>query len=762
MNHEPTNAEKMRKLPWSIASDAANSVFAQLTFFGSVFVLFLNALNLSKSQIGFLLSLITFFGLIALFVAPAIARFGYKRTYLAFFGTRKVITAFLLLTPWVSIRYGPQTTLIYVAVIIILFAICRAVAVTAVYPWMQEYVPNSVRGKYSATNNIFATLVSLIAVAGAGYVIEHTTGLNGFTLLFGIGVFFGAISVWTATYIPGGASTKGTEAEVSGRNMMDPLRDADFLKYIAGAGLITLALVPLASFLPLFMQEQVGLSPGNVVLLQTGTMLGGLLSTFFWGWTADRYGSKPVMLSGVLLMALLPVCWLLMPRHSQISLYVALLIAFGQGLAHMGWGIGAGRLLFVSIVPAAQKTVYMAVYYAAVEVVSGISQVLGGQIVQLSAGISGQFFIFTLDAYTILFVLGIILPLLSIMLFRNVRSDSGVTMGQFAGLFLRGNAFMAMRSLVRYHLSKDEATTVSITEHLGRAKSPLTVEELLVSLEDPRFNVRFETIISIARTRPDPRLTEALIKVLNGTELSLTVIAAWALGRIGDPAAIEPLRASLNSPYRSIQAHSARALSTLGDKTVIPLLLARLKTEPDKGLRMAYASALGKLGAMEATGDLLALLKTTENKGAQMSLALALVQIAGDEERFIRLWRRMREDTGTTVSQRLAALSGRLGRGRAGDDALLAAMRACSEAMARADLAQGAVLMSHLIQLLPRPYFEGPGAMILQACAEHLGESHEPRLAYLVLALHALEFSDLSEATLIFPSEDLTDSILIP
>ena len=33
--------EKMRGLPWSIGGDAANTVFVQFTFFGSVFILFL-------------------------------------------------------------------------------------------------------------------------------------------------------------------------------------------------------------------------------------------------------------------------------------------------------------------------------------------------------------------------------------------------------------------------------------------------------------------------------------------------------------------------------------------------------------------------------------------------------------------------------------------------------------------------------------------------------------------------------------------------
>ena len=85
----PTTTEKMRGLPWSLAANAANSVFAQFTFFGSVFVLFLSELSISNTQIGFLLSLFPFMGLVALFIAPTVARFGYKRTYITFWGLRK-------------------------------------------------------------------------------------------------------------------------------------------------------------------------------------------------------------------------------------------------------------------------------------------------------------------------------------------------------------------------------------------------------------------------------------------------------------------------------------------------------------------------------------------------------------------------------------------------------------------------------------------------------------------------------------------------
>src|SRR5690606_35842769 len=132
---------------------------------------------MNKSQIGFLLSLIPFAGLAALFLASPVARFGYKRTFIVFFTLRKLTTLGLLFTPMVAAWYGAGSLAAYVTVVTGLFALFRAIAETGVYPWLQEYIPNSVRGKYSATNSIYTTLVGLAAVAIAGYVLDVSAGL---------------------------------------------------------------------------------------------------------------------------------------------------------------------------------------------------------------------------------------------------------------------------------------------------------------------------------------------------------------------------------------------------------------------------------------------------------------------------------------------------------------------------------------------------------------------------------------------------------
>ncbi len=739
VSQSPTTVEKLRGLPWGVAWSMTNSVFAQYTFFGSIFVLFLNEIGLDKSQIGSLLSLLPFLGIIAVFIATPVAHIGHKRVFIAGMAARTATAALLLLTPRL-LAFGQQAVLSYIVITVAAFGLFRAIGFTAFYPWLQEQVPDAMRGKYTAIKNALANLTAFIAMLAAGYVLGPDPDLNQFLILIAVGVLFGIISVWTASRIPGGAPVRDDPAEQSSyREMVAATRDPNFLRYLIGVGLVTLSTVPLVSFVPLFMKEQVGLSSNQVVWLDTGLLLGGLASSYLWGWLADRYGSKPVMVSGVYLLPLLPLAWLLMPRQVPLSLYIALAIAVGQGFVNTGWTIGSGRLLFVRVVPVEKRTAYMALYYAWAGIAGGLGQLLAGRLVELTASLSGQWWILTLDPYTLLFLVGIIFPLVGLLLFRRVRADSPVTTRQFAGMFLRGNPFLAIESLVRYHRARGERAMVAMTERLGSTKSPLTVEELIEALHDPRFYVRFEAIVSIARRGPDPQLTDALIDTLEGNEPALSTVAAWGLGRIGDERALEALRRGLNARYRSVQAHCARSLGSLGDKTVLPTLLDRLVTEQDVGLQMAFAAALGQLGAMEAIDPLLALLRASNTEDAQMEFTLAVARLVGEEHRFIHMQRRVASEPGTVFAQTVSAVKNKLAKSEHSSAEIADALDRAAQVLAQDDLPRGIDLLCSALQMLPADCLVGTCGTVVRESVHQMSEFGPQRVEYVILALHAFD-----------------------
>ena len=742
-NTQPTQYEKLRGIPWSLAYDLANTFFVQLTFFGSVFILFLNELGLSESQIGVLLAILPFLSLLSLFITPPVAKAGYKKTFLTGMAARTLFTAGLLLVPLLMDRFSTGRVLGYITVITIAFAISRAVAMTAFFPWQQEYIPHQMRGRYAGYSSIIVSLAGLVAAAVAGFLINQPLGLWRFPFLFGIGVAFGLFSLYLAAHFPGGAPTPSkVSAFRFDPKVFTPLRDTRFIRYLLALGITTLAIGPIFAFLPIFMKERVGLNDGNIVFLQTGALIGSLLSSYFWGWLADRYGSKPIAMTGLLMTTCLPVLWFFMPRASALSLPIALAISMLQGIASTGWGIGSGRLLFVGIVSSENRTEYLSQYNAWTGVLSGAGSILAGSLLQLFSSLQTTILNFSIDSYSVLFGIGFLLSLTAIVILSSLRTVREAGLGEFAGLFIHGNPLLAISSVIRFYYAKEETAVVNATQRLGMTRNPLTVEELIDSLNDPRFYVRFEAMVSITRHSADDRLIQALIEVMEGPDPALSVIAAWALGRVGSTKAVSTLQyAFQHSKYRSVKAHAARALGTLGDTDSIAALMKHVRSDPDLGLRVACASSLGKLKVTEATPDLLHILYIDSYPQSRREMGLSLARLLDSESKYIELNRKLDKDPGTTLAQEMEALRTILGKQYSDNADMAPRIVEARDQFALGNLETGFAQLAATMDLLLPELHETYCEQILRECSLRIREFGKDRLEYPILSVISLAAS---------------------
>lgn len=414
----------VRALPWQWASNGLNAVFALWTFAGSVFLLFLSALGLPKAQIGVVLSLFPFCGLLALGFAPLAARLGRKRVFLVGYGARKVVMAGLLLLPVLTGHLGRGAGLAYLVTVIALFAVLRALAETAAYPWSQEAIPNRVRGRFGAISTLVSTVTACIALVIAGRVINGGTGIGRFLWLIGAGCAVGVVSVALMAPVPGGKpDPTAADAGAHLAAMRAALRDRNFLHYLAGLGCVTVGTLLFVSFLPLYLRERLGVAPGVVVTLDTAVLAGSALGGLLGGWAADRLGSRPVLMPALFLNLLIPLTWLLLPRQAPHVVGWCTVLYVVYGVASSGIGIGAGRLLFNSVVPPEQNTAYTAIYYAWMGLTGGAAPLLAGALLGACGKHSLTVGPVAVDGYHVLFALAVMHLAVGWWLYGRVRPD---------------------------------------------------------------------------------------------------------------------------------------------------------------------------------------------------------------------------------------------------------------------------------------------------------------------------------------------------
>ncbi len=423
-----TEQAKTRAMPWFLAHGMLNSVFSLWTFTGSVFVLFLNELGLAKGQIGCLLSLFPFCGLLALGFAPIIARLGRKRVFIFCYGLRNPVMALLLLLPWFVSNYGNRVAVLFLSAVVAIFAVLRALGESAYYPWMQEFIPNRVRGKLSAWSLLLCLVASGVALVVAGAVIDAGIGVGRYMALIGAGSILGFTSILVMTKVPGGAPIpRGAGTSTHGANMRVALSDRNFTAFLGGMAGQVIGVTMLVAFLPLYLHEEFGLASATVVRLDVVVMVGGVLASLGWGWLSDRIGSRPVLMPAIVLLLILPLGWLLLPRQLPHILVWPIVFYFIFGVALNGVIIASGRLFFNRVSPLEKSTAYMAIYYAWMGVTGGLAPLLAGGILSVATDWRLRMIGVTVDGYTLMFGTAFLFLLSGWFFYGRVQPDGSHT-----------------------------------------------------------------------------------------------------------------------------------------------------------------------------------------------------------------------------------------------------------------------------------------------------------------------------------------------
>lgn len=731
MNTVISEEQKAGKLPWAAMSMALNAASAQLTYSGPIFIIFLFQLGIQRSIIGLVLALFHFTNLLGLLVSSALTRRGYKKTY-SVSSIGRQLTYLLLIG---LLLYAPQTPIIIIPLIVLLIALLRTVSEASFNSWLQQFVPGAYVNRFSIIATVSASMLSAITMFIAAITAGSDVTINHFGVLASIGVALGIFAVLSATGIPRQTSEGSLVRRISLREMLDTLQVRHFTTLLIGTALVNLTLAAL-TFVPLLLRERLRLTDAEIISVSAVTIVSAMLAGFAWNWAVNRWSSRPVILLSVFCIAILPLAWLALPTDRPSSMPIAVLLAIFAGICNAGWNVGSVRFLLTSIIPTGKSTQFLTVQYFSNGLVSGIGLILVGFSLDYLTASPPNLASLQLNAYPVVLIASALMSLMAVGVIRLIYDGRSMRAHTLAALLMRGNPFRAIRLLIQYRHASAESERMSATANIGASNSMLAVNDLLDALSDPSFSVRHEAISAIPRLPPDERLFNALLDVLRSNEPELSVNAIWALSRLGDKRAIEPLREFLTSQHQLLQANSARALATLGDYDIAPLLTERFCDEKDEGLQLAYGSALGTLRVKDALADMLMFLRKLRGKDPRMEMALAIARLTSNGDDFTRLARDMRNKGMNVVATELGDIRRTQAVAKsAGLSALFDGYLKVQNPNAGAfeALAFNAFLLSIMTANIDATH-----AMIVEECAKRIADFGIARQEYIVLALHTL------------------------
>lgn len=581
--------------------------------------------------------------------------------------------------------------------LLILSAVVGSFAGPAFLAWLSALVPPDYRGRYFGRRNMILGLVSAASALPPAIFLDQAVKYQrfpasiAFAVLYGLGALFLFLSLWALRKMPEPPRTPAERKGLRGiwAFYREPFRTRNFRALLGFNSFLVFGQMFAGQFFTVYQLEQIRMP---YLMVQVAGLIAALFSSLampVWGYLADKFGNKPLLVLSLWGVTFLPYLWFLTdPDRYLWSLGV---IYFIQVLAGALWaGVALTQFnLNVAVAPPEQRAVYMGALSAIVSLMGGLAAFSSGALMEtLKPFVPDPMRFFALFAMASLFRL-LAFPWLRGIREPEERSTRYVLSQLRASVRPRG--WRAMRQL---RGQSDVATRLNAIRTLLEEKTPLAVEELTAALHDPIPEVRREATRALGAIG-DPRAVPALIRALHDSATDLVLEAADALGAIRSPDATDALLPLLQAERIEARVAAAQALRRIADPRALPTLMQRLEHAPgpleQANLLEAIAAALERADPHtlhEAAINLHALTERleSEHSSVRADAALALASLPADPSLTPLLRLHLQQETEPAV---LAALARALARHGTTDDIepLLRRMAGVESPLARQQIA---------------------------------------------------------------------------
>ncbi len=309
-------------------------------FYASYLPLYLLSIGATRTQIGWLSSAASFFGMLSPIPGALIARrWGKPRVHVALFaGLRRFALLFAAIAP---LLLSGQLLIYSVILILGLRFLFIGLYNPALVSLFGAVIPEPIRGRYMGTRKMVMALASAILVPLAGWMIGRVGEPAGYQVGLAISFVFGVLGAYTILRIPELSVQKSVRADRNSGSIWDALRSNRlFVWYLLIRFFWNFTRQLGGPYFKVY-QKEVLLSPTAVIgILVTVTSISRLFGQRVWGELVDKKGARWVLSLCALAIPLLPFVWILATKPWHI-----VFVALPSGFLWAGFQMGAINLL---------------------------------------------------------------------------------------------------------------------------------------------------------------------------------------------------------------------------------------------------------------------------------------------------------------------------------------------------------------------------------------------------------------------------------
>lgn len=339
----PEERKKEKSLKYSIRDGVFVSMMNGFTL--DYFTPFLILLGGTMKHVGILSALPNLFASLIQLKSPDITDKLHSR--------KKVVSLFILLQalmlpPMFASFFLEWRVGVFIAVVT-LFTAAGAVIMPAWGSLMADLVHEDKRGEYFGWRSKLLGITTVLATFSAGFVLhraEKVSALWGFAIIFGLAFVFRLVSWHYMNKMHEPALEKKEEDYFSLRDFVSRYQTSNFLRFTVFVSLLKFTVNIASPFFAVLMLKNLHFDYMTFTAITVAATLASIISIRRWGHHADRVGNLKVVRSTSMLVALIPMFWLL----SQNPVYLFFVQLF-SGFAWAGFNLSASNFVYDAASP---------------------------------------------------------------------------------------------------------------------------------------------------------------------------------------------------------------------------------------------------------------------------------------------------------------------------------------------------------------------------------------------------------------------------
>ncbi len=381
-----------------------NAISFQVTL-GAPLVLFAKSLNSPALVLGLLAAMTPLMNICQLVAAHHIGRFGYRNFVLAGWTLRTVFIFAIALVPLMHF-ISPAARLIMLALFLFCFTTFRGISSAAWFPWITELIPDDLRSRFLARDQIFMYLGSLGALLITGWILGSDPGGVEFSLAFTFSGLGALASLFFLRRIPDASAPEALKSSGQSVPWKAIFQYAPFFRLIAFNVSVLLTIGGFGIFSVAWLKMGTAFDDRTILHLTSISFFGAMGVLSVGGKLTDAIGSRKMLAASLCVLALVISGWWMM-ASGRLPATVPLLVTlnFFGGVGGAAYNLANTRLS-MSTMPKMGRTHFFAMFTVVSGLVLAISPVIWGAVVDAFAtdqnAQSGYVWLFLASAITLM------------------------------------------------------------------------------------------------------------------------------------------------------------------------------------------------------------------------------------------------------------------------------------------------------------------------------------------------------------------------